>query len=311
LNHEEALVFVKQIAEWSPGPLLILSGGEPLMRPDIFEIAELATSLGLRAVLSTNGTLVTPEAAEKLNKAGVKRLSLSLDGPDAKSHDSFRGVEGAYDDLVRSAGILKEAGLPFQINSTITPGNIGDTDKILETALKLGAVAFHVFLLVPVGRAKNWSEEPLSPEKYESALRRLKEKESALTIEFKATCAPQYQRIGRQMGRVPPRSGKGCLGGQGFMFVSHDGMVGACGYLPLPAGDVRKTHPIGIYNDSELFGLLRNKENYKGSCGHCEFWNVCGGCRARAHAEGDFLGEEPLCPYAPKKTATVTEHVGC
>jgi radical SAM protein with 4Fe4S-binding SPASM domain len=273
------------------------------MRPDIFELAELSTSLGLRTVLSTNGTLVTPVAAQNMKKAGIKRLSLSLDGPDAESHDSFRGVVGAFSDLERSAAILNEAGLPFQINSTITPGNIKDTERILNVALKLGAVGLHIFLLVPVGRAKNWNEAPLSPSEYEEALRVLKAREPELTIEFKATCAPQYQRIGREMGYITPRSGKGCLGGQGFMFVSHSGIVGACGYLPLPAGDVREEHPREIYEKSELFRLLRAKENYKGKCAVCEYWGVCGGCRARAHAEGDFLGEEPLCPYQPKAKA--------
>jgi radical SAM protein with 4Fe4S-binding SPASM domain len=309
LDHEEAKDFIKKIAMWSPPPLLILSGGEPLMRPDILELAEYSSSMGMRTVLSTNGTLMDTNIAQKLKEVGIQRLSLSLDGPDAISHDAFRGVKGAYESLVNSTKILKEVNLPFQINSTITPGNIKDTEKILKVALTLGAVAFHVFLLVPVGRAKNWKEEPLSPMDYENALRLLKTKEPSLTIEFKATCAPQYQRIGRQLGLFSPRSGKGCLGGQGFMFVSHNGIVGACGYLPLAAGDIRKTHPITIYKDSELFNLLRNKENYKGSCGTCEFWNVCGGCRARAHAEGDFLGEEPLCPYQPKSASVGATYV--
>jgi radical SAM protein with 4Fe4S-binding SPASM domain len=270
------------------------------MRQDILELASLATSLGMRAVLSTNGTLLTTEKALLIKKAGIKRLSLSLDGPDAKSHDSFRGLEGAFDELVKSASILNQVQLPFQINSTITPGNIGDTFKILDVARELGACAYHVFLLVPVGRAKNWSEDSLAPEEYESTLRALKAKEPDMAMEFKATCAPQYQRISREMGLVSPRSGKGCLGGQGFMFVSFDGIVGACGYLPIPAGDLRKSHPIEIYNNSELFCRLRNKENYKGNCGSCEYWNICGGCRARAYAEGDFLGQEPLCPHQPK-----------
>jgi radical SAM protein with 4Fe4S-binding SPASM domain len=270
------------------------------MRPDILELATLATSLGIRAVLSTNGTLLTSEKVSAIKKAGIKRLSLSLDGPDAESHDTFRGLKGAYDDLIKSAALLNEGGLPFQINSTITPGNIGDTFKILDVAKELGACAYHVFLLVPVGRAKNWSEESLAPEVYESTLRTLKAEESGMNMEFKATCAPQYQRISREMGLISPRSGKGCLGGQGFMFVSYDGIIGACGYLPLPAGDIRKEHPIEIYSNSELFCTLRKKENYKGNCGTCEYWNICGGCRARAYVEGDYLGQEPLCPHQPR-----------
>jgi radical SAM protein with 4Fe4S-binding SPASM domain len=270
------------------------------MRPDILELAALASSLNIRAVLSTNGTLITPQSAKAIKKAGIKRVSLSLDGSDAQSHDDFRGVKGAYEDLFKSAAILNAEGLPFQINSTITPSNMGDIFNILDVASELGACAYHVFLLVPVGRAKDWSQGTLVPEDYENTLKALKAKEPSMTMEFKATCAPQYQRIGREMGIPSPRSGKGCLGGQGFMFVSHAGIVGACGYLPLPAGDIRTKHPIDIYNDSQLFHLLRNKQYYKGNCGSCEYWNICGGCRARAHAEGDFLGQEPLCPHQPR-----------
>jgi radical SAM protein with 4Fe4S-binding SPASM domain len=270
------------------------------MRPDIFEIAALARDLGVTAVLSTNGTLLDRGTCRMIKETGLRRLSLSLDGPDAGSHDGFRGLPGAFDSLVGAAELLRSEGIPFQINSTVTPGNIRQTEAMLAAAKDLGAVAFHVFLLVPVGRARDWDEAFLAPEEYEAALRRLKSLEPSMELEFKATCAPQYQRIGREMGLATPRSGKGCLGGQGFMFVGHEGTCGACGYLPLPAGNVREKPISEIYRSSALFEALRDKGHYHGKCSLCEYWSICGGCRARAHAQGDYLGEEPLCPHVPR-----------
>jgi radical SAM protein with 4Fe4S-binding SPASM domain len=290
---------IRQISSWKPSPILILSGGEPLMRPDIFKLATLALDLGVTAVLSTNGTLLDRDVCRKIKDAGLRRLSMSLDGPDAKSHDAFRGVRGSFASLVSASELLRSEGLPFQINSTVTPGNIGQTEAMLRVAREMGAAAFHVFLLVPVGRARDWDEAFLAPEDYEKALRRLKTLEPDMGLEFKATCAPQYQRIGRETGLFSPRSGKGCLGGQGFMFVAHDGTCGACGYLPLSAGNLRERDIREIYSSSPLFLSLRDKSQYHGKCSFCEYWLICGGCRARAHARGDYLGEEPLCPHLP------------
>jgi radical SAM protein with 4Fe4S-binding SPASM domain len=272
------------------------------MRPDILELASLGTSLGLRMLLSTNGTNLTSKLAKSIKKAGVARLSLSLDSPNAQEHDDFRGEPGSFEATLKAAAILKQEGLPFQINSTITADNIQQTESISDLALSLGAAAHHVFLLVPVGRAKVWGAKTLSPETYETALIQLRQREETLELEFKATCAPQYQRIGRQLGFSKPRAGKGCLGGQGFMFIGHNGQVAACGYLPISAGNVRKQHPVEIYNTSPLFVELRDRESYRGRCRECEFFNICGGCRARAYAQGDHLGPEPLCPYQPTKT---------
>jgi radical SAM protein with 4Fe4S-binding SPASM domain len=302
LTFEEGARLLRQLSEFSPPPLIILSGGEPLMRKDILNLASLGTSLGLRMLLSTNGTLLTSSLCRDIKRAGVKRLSLSLDGPDSVSHDEFRGSIGSYDSLVEGAALLVEAGLPFQINSTITPGNIHQIEEMSDKARSLGACAHHVFLLVPVGRAKTMQEGPLGPEGYEEALLGLKQREPFIQMEFKATCAPQYQRIGlwSNAGARGPHGGKGCLGGQGFMFVSHNGFVAACGYLPLHAGSVRESHPVEVYNNSPLFLSLRDKGRYNGKCGVCEYWGICGGCRARAHAEGDYLGPEPLCPHVPR-----------
>jgi radical SAM protein with 4Fe4S-binding SPASM domain len=282
--------------------MIILSGGEPLMRPDIFELASRGTALGMRMLLSTNGTLLTADTVREIKKSGIARLSLSLDAPEAAEHDEFRGLPGSFEATVNSSALLKAEGVPFQINSTITPSNIDRTTAISALAKRLGAAAHHVFLLVPVGRAKDMAEPRLPPEKYEQILNLLRQSEDKLELEFKATCAPQYNRISLQLDLpMSARSGRGCLGGQGFMFVSHDGLVAACGYLPLEAGNVRLNHPVEIYNNSPLFQDLRDRQKYKGRCRDCEYWAVCGGCRARAYANGDHLGPEPLCPHRPRK----------
>jgi radical SAM protein with 4Fe4S-binding SPASM domain len=298
LSPAEGRELLAQLAQWAPPPMVILSGGEPLTRPDALDLAALGTSLGLRMLLSTNGSLLTASLAREIKKAGVARLSLSLDAPDAAGHDAFRGVAGSFAAVERGAALLKEAGLPFQINSSVTPDNLAQLEAMSDLALQLGAAAHHVFLLVPVGRARGWSA--LSADAYEEALTRLRLRAPTLPLEIKATCAPQYVRIGRELGlAASPRSGRGCLGGQGFMFVGHDGQVGACGYLPLPAGDVRRTHPIEIYESSPLFLELRDRRRYRGRCRACEHFDICGGCRARAYAAGDHLGSEPLCPHRP------------
>jgi radical SAM protein with 4Fe4S-binding SPASM domain len=292
--------------------MVILSGGEPLMRDDIFKLAAKGTSLGMRMLLSTNGTLLTRITISDIKKTGIARLSLSLDAPEAKEHDNFRGLPGSFAATVESCNLLKAERVPFQINSAITPTNIDQTLSISALAKKLGAVAHHVFLLVPVGRAKEMIEPQLTPEKYEKALCLLRQSEATMGLEFKATCAPQYNRIAMQMALPQSqRLGRGCLGGQGFMFISHDGRVAPCGYLPLEAGNVKINHPVDIYNNSLLFKELRDKSKYRGRCSDCEYWVICGGCRARAFANGDHLGPEPLCPHQPKKPAKTMRKEAC
>ncbi|MDR0882398.1 MAG: radical SAM protein [Candidatus Adiutrix sp.] len=301
LSFEQGRALLAEAAAWPPAPMIILSGGEPLLRPDILELAACGHGLGLRMLLSTNGTLVEAETARRIKAAGVARVSLSLDGPEAASHDGFRGAAGSFEALVRSAAYFQEAGLPFQVNSTLTAANLGEAPALTSLAARLGAVAHHIFLLVPVGRAAGL-ETPLSAEAYEESLRALKQRESSLPLEFKATCAPQYQRLGREMGLAAAGrhgSSRGCLAGQGFLFISCLGEVRGCGYLPNPAGQWRPGRLRTIYETSPLFQSLRNRSRYHGKCGVCEYWNICGGCRARAQAAGDCLGPEPLCPHQP------------
>jgi len=292
--------------------VVILTGGEPLLREDIFDLAAYGAALGHRMVMAVNGTLVTPEVAARLKDVGIQRVSISIDGAEAASHDRLRAVEGAYDGALAGIAACKEAGLPFQINTTITRANRGELPAIHAMALKLKAAAHHVFVLVPTGRGELIREELLSPEEYEATLHWLldREKEGALFI--KPTCAPQFYRLWRQEAAARGEAitaaahgmeamTKGCLGGQGFAFVSHRGEVQPCGYLDLVAGNIRETPFPEIWENSELFQQLRRVDDYHGKCRICQYRKVCGGCRARAFAlTGDVLGDDPICPYEPK-----------
>jgi radical SAM protein with 4Fe4S-binding SPASM domain len=354
LPTSKALNIISQIADFG-SPILVLSGGEPLYRQDIFQLAEYATSRGLRAALATNGTLVTKDIAEKIKNSGIKRVSISLDGSDATTHDTFRGIPGAFDAAIYGMRNLQELGVSVQINTTIARHNAHQLPDVLNLARRLGADALHTFLLVPVGCGVDIAaEQMVPPDEYERMLNWFYDQSLTGDIELKATCAPHYFRVLRQRraadrmaGReappavvshpheigptdmtmpgstgisLKPNGGppvghtghpgghpgdmnamtKGCLAGTGVCFISHEGEVFPCGYLPALAGDLRKQSFAEIWNDSEVFGQLRDDDNLKGKCGCCEFRHVCMGCRARAFAAtGDFLAEEPFCVYEP------------
>ncbi len=354
LPTDKAMNIISQIADFG-NPILVLSGGEPLYRHDIFELAEYATSRGLRAALATNGTMVTKDIAEKIKNSGIKRVSISLDGSDATTHDSFRGIPGAFDAAIYGMKNLQQVGVSVQINTTIARHNAHQLPDVLELVRRLGADALHTFLLVPVGCGVDIAtEQMVPPEEYERMLNWFYDQSLTGDIELKATCAPHYFRVlrqrraadrmtGRQQAAPPtpqphgigptemmmpgstgislkPNGGapapqtahqgghpgdmnamtKGCLAGTGVCFISHEGEVFPCGYLPAIAGDLRKQSFAEIWNDSAVFAMLRDDDNLKGKCGCCEFRHVCMGCRARAYAAtGDFLAEEPFCVYEP------------
>ena len=311
LDTRESLRLLDQIAEVGK-PIVILTGGEPLLRDDIFDIARYGTDKGLRMVMAANGTLITASSAKKLAAAGIQRISVSLDGASAESHDDFRQVKGAFEDTLRGIRMIKDAGVEFQINTTITKTNLDEIQKIQQLAVDLEAVAHHIFLLVPTGRGKYIVDKAINAAEYEQTLNWFYEQNECTPLQLKATCAPHYYRILRQRARDEGKTvsfkthgldavTRGCLGGIGFCFISHRGIVQPCGYLDLNCGNVRQTSFADIWNDSKIFSSLRNYDNLKGKCGGCEFKNVCGGCRARAHeASGDYLAEEPLCNYQPK-----------
>ena len=294
-------------------PIMIITGGEPLTRPDIFDITAASTAAGFRTVLATCGALLDLPTAKRLVSTGVQRISVSLDGATASSHDSFRGVPGAFDSALRGIRAAREAGLPFQVNSTLTTLNINELDALYDLAISLGAEAFHPFLLVPMGRGALIANTALSPTDYEAALVKIAKLAASSPFEIKPTCSPHYSRITRQMRKgaatkAPKGHGamtRGCLGGQGFVFISHRGTVQMCGFLEIEAGNLRTSDYdiAGIWESSPLFTEVRNAPSYTGKCGICEYFSVCGGCRARAYAVGgDHLGDEPSCLYEPKRS---------
>ena len=290
-------------------PIIILTGGEPLLRPDIFEIAAYGTQKGFRMTMAVNGTLLSADNTRRMQEAGIQRISISLDGATAASHDAFRQVAGAYEGALRGVRYAREAGLDFQINTTITQQNLHELSAIQELTISLGAVAHHIFLLVPMGRGKDLTEQGINAEQYEKTLHWFYEQRDRTPLQLKATCAPHYYRILRQRARSEGREvsfntfgldamTRGCLGGVGFAFVSHVGQVQPCGYLELNCGNIREQSFREIWESSTIFRDLRDHGKYRGKCRGCEYIKVCGGCRARAYeSTGDYLAEEPLCLY--------------
>lgn len=310
LSTDKCLKLIDEITTVS-SPVIILTGGEPLLRPDIFEIAAYGTHKGLRMVMATNGTLVTPGVVRKMIESGIKRVSISIDGKDAQSHDVFRQEKGAFDKAMSGIDILKNSGMEFQINTTITTANLEQIKDILKLAKRIGAAAHHIFLLVPTGRGKDLAGQAITAADYEETLMWFHQESLSCEIQLKATCAPHYFRIMHQhkSKAVEPKkkigghfheSTRGCLGGITFCFISHVGQVQPCGYLELDCGNVKKKSFADIWENSDVFRNLRDYSKYGGKCGRCEFIKVCGGCRARAYeATGNYLAEEPLCLYQP------------
>ena len=350
----KALNIIKQVSQLSL-PIIVLSGGEPLFRSDIFELASYARDCGLRVALATNGTLVTEEVAHKIVDAGVRRVSISLDGADAATHDAFRGIPGAFEQALRGLRYLKQLGMSVQINMTIARHNVHQLPSVLEMARQLGADALHTFLLVPVGCGVGIAEDQMVPaDEYEKILNWFYDRAQEGGIELKATCAPHYFRVahqrraaerraasvaessldvnGKEIGptdlTMPGSTGmdlhpyarpstaghpdsmqamtKGCLAGTGVAFISYQGEVFPCGYLPALAGNLHHQSLAEIWESAPVFQQLRDTDNLKGKCGYCEFRNICMGCRARAFAAtGDFLDEEPFCVYQPRTAPAV------
>jgi heme b synthase len=299
-----------EIASFSK-PVIILTGGEPLLRSDIFDLARYGSSKGFRMVMATNGTLITEETVQAMKASGIQRISISLDGPNPETHDAFRKVKGSFEGSLRGIEMAKKGGLEFQINTTITRTNLHLVAEILQLAVNLGAVAHHIFLLVPTGRGKDLQDQEISALDYEKTLDWFYEQRDRVPLQLKATCAPHYYRILRQRAKkegkkiTPKEYGldamtRGCLGGISFCFISHVGQVQPCGYLELNCGNVREKSFKEIWETSPVFQNLRNTDSYQGKCGRCEFRKVCGGCRARAYESlGDYMAEEPYCIYEP------------
>lgn len=316
LDTNRGLKLLDEIAEVGR-PIIILTGGEPLLRGDIFDLAKHGDKLGLRMVMAPNGTLITPEVARKMADSGIRRISASIDGATKEYHDKFRGVDGAFDAAIQGIEHVKAAGIEFQINTTITKANLDQIPRILELAEKLGAVAHHIFLLVPTGRGKYIVDHAIEADEYEKTLNWFYDQRERTSLQLKATCAPHYYRILRQRAKAEGKTismqthgldavTRGCLAGTGFCFISHTGVVQPCGYTDVECGNIAQSTFSEVWHHSPVFQKLRDFKQLEGKCGLCEYRVVCGGCRARAYeASGNYMAEEPLCAYQPEKAAPI------
>lgn len=295
LTTSEGKELIDQIAR-AGFKILILSGGEPLHRPDILELTEYASQKGLRPVFGTTGTTIDLPLAQRFKEAGALCMGISLDSKDPEIHDAFRGVEKSWEQAVRGMRYCAEVGLPFQINTTAVAGNYNEIEDITDLAEELGARAHHVFFLVPTGRGREMTDEMLTPVQYEKLLKRILRKQQSTSIELKPTCAPQFMRLARQM-EIPMRFTRGCLAGLSYCCILPDGEVHPCPYLPLKVGNVREKPFDQIWDEAELFQEMRRGE-LGGKCGDCRYGEECGGCRARAYyREDDIMGEDSWCLY--------------
>lgn len=312
LDTSEAFALIDELADFGTRPILVLTGGDPLMRRDVLEIAAHATGAGLRVALTPTATaLATPARMEEAKAAGVRRAAFSIDAPDAESHDRFRGFSGSFDRTLRGMEAAAEAGLPLQVNTTVCSLNEHAIEEMVPFLTGLDIVQWSVFFLVPTGRGRALGM--LSAERHERMIRRLDELSSGFPFDLKITAAPQHRRIALERARAGELAGagyhfpdglrrpaKGVNDARGFMFVSHRGEVMPSGFLPLPGGNARKDGAVDVYRDAPLFRELRDPTLLRGKCGRCEFREVCGGSRARAYAvTGDYLAEDPSCPYQP------------
>lgn len=312
LTTSEAIRTIDYLAEFEPSPILVMTGGDPLMRRDLFELVSHADKRGLRVSLTPTATaLVTDKSMQRAQEAGVRRVAFSIDAQDAELHDRFRGFSGSWERTMSGIEAARGAGLPFQINTTVCSANVGVLERIGELCHELGVVMWSVFFLVPTGRGKTL--QPLPPDEHDAALRWLHDYSLTAGFQVKATAAPMYRRVVIQARRegaalaapisLPDglaRSVGAVNEARGFMFISHVGQVMPSGFLPVSAGNVRQSDPVDLYRNSPLFKNLRNQDLLGGKCGRCDFRDVCGGSRSRAYGmTGDMFASDPCCPYEP------------
>jgi len=316
LSTEEAKNLIDQICEVSK-PLLVLSGGEPLLRQDIYELVRYGALKGLKMGLGSNGSLIDDDAAKKLKEAGIETVSISLDSHIPEQHDKFRGVKGSWAKAVKAVKALRKKGVLVQINTTVTQQNYNQIDDIMSMAEKLGVENFHLFFLVPTGRGVKITD--ISPAKYESMIRTTFGKAARHKLNVRPSCAPQFMRIAKDMSLNMSRWIRGCIAGLYYCRVYPNGDITPCPYLPINLGNIREKSFKEIWFASDMFKTLRDFDSLKGKCGECEHREVCGGCRARAYGlssdfidycgdlhepaglKGDYLTEDPWCVYQPKK----------
>jgi len=333
LTTAEGMGLIDQLAEVTR-PVLILSGGEPLYRSDIFDLAAHGRDRGFRMALATNGTLVDRAIAQRIRATGFSRVAVSLDGAVAQTHDNFRRLPGSHARALEGLRHLRDEGVSIQINSTIARHNVAQLPRMLDLALSIGADALHIFMLVPVGCGVTIADREMLPaDEYERVLHWFYDQSKTCSIDLKATCAPHYFRVraqrivgerkqgdrstpfiarGTQLKAAPDPAGgrplstmtRGCLAGTAVCFISNIGEVYPCGYLPVSAGSVRRQRFADIWSASPVFGRLRDAGAFLGKCGECRYQAICAGCRARAYSEtGDYMQAEPFCTYEPSLDA--------
>jgi radical SAM protein with 4Fe4S-binding SPASM domain len=301
LSTREGKALLDEAREFGRGQLVVLSGGDPLKRPDLTELVDYGVDEGLRMSLTPSGTAsLTRERIERLADAGLSRMALSVDGGTAEAHDGFRGESGSFSDTVRAALDADRAGIGLQVNTTVCAETVDELPAIRDLVAALGADRWSVFFLVPVGRGRLL--DPVSPERADRVMAWLHEVREEASFAVKTTEAPQFRRVAAQREDAAPGESKrpGVLAGDGFAFVSHVGEVYPSGFLPESVGNVRESSLVDLYRDAPLFEKLRDRSNLTGKCGACEFREQCGGSRSRAYARsGDPFGSDPLCPYVP------------
>ncbi len=315
LNTEESKRLIDQISEVSR-PLLILSGGEPLLRKDVFELIQYGTQKGLRMGLGSNGALIDNDVAKKLKEAGIKTVSISLDSPVPEHHDEFRGVKGSWQKAVNAIKALRDNDVLVQVNTTLTQQNYNEIDDIMSLAEKLGVENFHLFFLVPTGRGKKIAD--ITPAMYENMIKTTFAKTARHKLNVRPSCAPQFMRIAKDMNLDMRQWIRGCIAGLYYCRVYPNGEITPCPYLPVKLGNIREKSFKDIWFNSDIFKALRDFNTLKGKCGACEYRSLCGGCRARAYGlssdfidycgdlheptelKGDYLTEDPWCVYQPK-----------
>ena len=320
LTTAESKALIDQIATFPRRPTLVMTGGDPLKRADLFELIEHAVATGLDVALTPSATpLATAEAFARAREAGVRSLGISLDGPDAATHDAFRGWEGSFRRTLEMLDNARRLDMAVQVNTTVTRRNFDRLDGIAELLAGQGIAMWAAFFLVPVGRGVE--EERITPAEYETAFARLWHHAQTKPFAVKTTEAPHYRRYVLQHGGDPlagPRQGEkaadpeaatahrghraplGVTDGRGIMFVSHNGEIFPAGFLPLCCGRFPRESVVDVYQNPPTFRALQNPNLLKGRCGRCEYRHVCGGSRARAYAvTGDELAEEPDCVYEP------------
>ena len=315
LSTDAAKMLIHQITEVSR-PLLILSGGEPLLRDDIYEIIKYGADRGLRMGMGSNGMLIDNDVAERLKEAGMWTVAISLDSSIPERHDEFRGVIGCWEQAVNAIKALKKAGLEVQVNCTVTQQNYDEVEDIMALAEDLGVDNFHLFFLVPTGRGTDI--EDITPRMYENMITSTLVKTSNYKLNVKPSCAPQFMRVAKDQGVDMSRWIRGCMAGLYYCRIYPSGEVTPCPYMPVSLGNIRERSFKDIWFNSKVFKSLRDFDQLKGKCGLCEHREVCGGCRARAYGvttehmdfcgalheptetQGDYLAEDPWCIYQPK-----------